>query len=52
MQDFGGSIDSVYSKNMDATLSQYMANRGSLDARFGFKFDAIRRFLVIASRIY
>ena len=37
---------------MDATSSQYVANRGSFDARFGLKFDAIQRFLVIASRIW
>ena len=37
---------------MDATSSQYLANRGSFDARFGSKFDAIQRFLVSASRIW
>jgi hypothetical protein len=37
---------------MDATSSQYVANRGSFDARFGLNFDAIQRFLVIASRIW
>ena len=34
IKHYGGSIDAVQSQMMDATSSQYVANRGSLDARF------------------